>query len=299
MLAQYDVYLALPSVYLEEHEDMGIITKNIAKATEVMERLDRDLGLNPSALSPIEDAEVTPLLKCIVAGQIDQLWTVESDGTAIHLANKQKRELSSSTVVTHPKLVAGTPFDLQIPTHEGGLDTLHLVQNVTAVDPAWLEAMAPHLFKVRPGKIYFDSQQGTLATRQLVKFNGHTIEGSSTPITDSTKRYGRMFTELYAAWVYEQLERERRYLSKGHGKRVPAVPLRQLQQQVQAITRGAISLERLSPQQRTELTALGKMQTHLGDAYMARLKAPTRGNYRPEQHTRKQWQPRHKRKYER
>ena len=264
-----------------------------------MERLNRDLGLNSAVLTPIEEAEIAPLLKCIVAGQIDQLWTVESDGTAFHLANKQKRQLSSSTVVTYPKLVAGTPFDLQIPTHDGGLDTLHLVQNVTLVDPMWLESMAPHLFRVRPGKIYYDNHLGTLAMRQQVKFNDRIIEGASTPITDSTKRYGRMFTELYAAWVYEQLERERRYLSKGHGRRVPAVPLRQLQQQVQAIARGAISLHSLSPQQREELTQLGKMQTHLGDAFMSRLTAPKRGGYHNDQHTRKSWQPRHKRKYER
>lgn len=299
LLAQYDVYLALGSVLVDEYEDLGIITKNIAKAAEVMERLYRDLGLNPGSLIAIEEAEMTPLLKCIVAGQIDQLWTVEPDGTAIHLSNKQKRQLSSSTVVTHAKLVAGTPFDLQIPTHDGGLDTLHLVQNVTSVDSAWLEAMASHLFRARPGKIYYDNQLGTLAMRQQVKFNGRIIEGASTPITDATKRYGRMFTELYASWVYEQLERERRYLSKGHGKRVPAVPLRQLQQQVQAITRGAISLQSLSSQQRDELIRLGKMQTHLGDAFMSRLSAPKRGGYRNEQHARKSWQPRHKRKYER
>jgi HrpA-like RNA helicase len=299
LLAQYDVFLALPSIDPEEHEELGIITKNVAKARDVMERLDRDLGLDPGLLAPIEEAEITPLLKCIVAGHIHQLWTVEPDGTTTHLANKQKRELSSSTVVTHPKLVAGTPFDLQIPTLRGELETLHLVQGITAVDPTWLETMAPHLFKVRPGKTYFDPHTETLATVQLIKFNGRTIEGGSTPITEVTKRNGRLFAELYAAWVYEQLERERRYLGKGHGRRIPSVPLFQLQQQVQAITSGVVSLADLSSQKRAELTALGKMQTHLGDAFMTRLAAPRRGGYRKEEHPRRGWQPRHKRKYER
>jgi HrpA-like RNA helicase len=299
LLAQYDVYLALPSVDPEEYEDLGIIAKNVVKAREVMERLDRDLGFDPAALTPIEKTEITPLLRCIVAGQIHQLWIVEPDGTTMHLTNKQKRELSSSTVVTYPKLVAGTPFDLQIPTQQGELETLHLVQGITAIDPAWLEMMAPHLFKVRSGQTYFDPRQGMLATRQLIKFNGRTIEGTSTPVTERTKQNGRLFADLYASWVYEQLERERRHLGKGHGRRIPAVPLRQLQQQVQTITKGAISLDELQQRQRAELQMLGKLQTHLGDAFMAHLGTTRRGGYHKDEHVRKQWQPRHKRKYDR
>lgn len=299
LLAQYDVFLAVPTIYPEEYEDLGIISKNVAKAQDVMKRLDRDLGFDPSILTPISQDEVAPLIQCIVAGQIHQLWTVEPDGTAMHLMNKQKRELSSSTVVSRPKLVAGTPFDLQIPTHEGELETLHLVQGVTAVDPMLLERMSPELFKVRSGKTYYDSQQGALATRQLMKFNGRTIEGPSELITEPTKQNGRLFGELFAAWIYEQLERERRYLSKGHNRRIPAVPLRQLQQQVQSITRGAIALVALSPKQRSELMALGKMQTHLGDAFMARLGTSKRGGHAKGPHDRRPWTPQHKRKYDR
>ncbi|MDN5274588.1 MAG: hypothetical protein JWP06_489 [Candidatus Saccharibacteria bacterium] len=299
LLAQYDVFLAVPNIYPEDYEDLGIISKNVAKAQDVMERLDRDLGFDPSILTPISEAETMPLLKCIVAGQIHQLWTVEPDGTVMHLMNKQKRELSSSTVVSRPKLIAGTPFDLQIPTHEGELETLHLVQGITAVDPLWLQQMSPELFKVRTGKTYYDSQQGALATRQLMKFNGRTIEGPSELITEATKQNSRLFSELFAAWLYEQLERERRYLGKGHNRRIPAVPLRQLEQQVQSITHGAIALTVLSSQQRSELMALGKMQTHLGDAFMARLGTTKRGGYTREQHERRPWQPQHKRKYDR
>jgi HrpA-like RNA helicase len=299
LLAQYDVFLAVPDIYPEDYEDIGIISKNVAKAQDVMERLDRDLGFDPSILTPISEAETVPLLKCIVAGQIHQLWTVEPDGTVMHLMNKQKRELSSSTVVSRPKLVAGTPFDLQIPTHEGDLETLHLVQGITAVDPIWLQQMAPELFKVRSGKTYYDPQQGALAIRQLMKFNGQTVEGPSELLTEPTKQNGRLFSELFAAWLYEQLERERRYLSKGHNRRIPAVPLRQLQQQVQSISRGAIALVTLSPKQRAELMALGKMQTHLGDAFMAQLGTSRRGGHTKGPHERRPWQPQHKRKYDR
>ncbi|QQG51317.1 MAG: ATP-dependent RNA helicase [Candidatus Saccharibacteria bacterium] len=298
LLAQYDVYLAIPTIDPEQFEDMGIIGKNVIKAQETMERLDRDLGFDPSKLTPIESHEVEPLLKCIVAGQIDQLWTVEPDGTVIHLSNNQKRELSSGTVVAHPKLIAGTPFDLQIPTPKGDLETLHLVQGVTAVNPAWLEGLVPHLFTSKPGKIYYDNDQGALVMRQVVKFNGRTVEGAGVPITDSNPRTRRMFADLYGAWLYERLERERRNLRKSHNRRIPAVLLRQLQKQVRTITGGAISLGELSRQQRAELESLGKMQTHLGDAFMAKLGTSRKGGDRSGQQ-RRGWEPRHKRKYDR
>src|SRR5688572_31576208 len=45
LLAQYDVYLALPSIDEVNFEEFGIIGKNAAKSHEVNERLNQDLGL--------------------------------------------------------------------------------------------------------------------------------------------------------------------------------------------------------------------------------------------------------------
>ena len=49
-------------------------------------------------------------------------WSVE-----IELGDGSKRELSSGTLVKGASLIAGTPFDLEIPTPRGNLETLHLV----------------------------------------------------------------------------------------------------------------------------------------------------------------------------
>lgn len=300
LIAEYDVYLAVPDIDPELCEELGIITKNIDKASEVMERLHRDLGLDGSVLRPVESEEIERLLQCIIAGQIDQLWMIEGEGVAVHLGSKQTRELSSSTVVAHPKLVAGTPFDLQIQTQKGDLETLHLVQAVTEVNPRWLETLAPNLFSVRQGKTYFDSRRGTLATRQLVRFNGRTIEGGGVPITKRTARDGRMFSELYGTWVYEQLEKERRHLQQGYNRRIPMTPLRQVQQRVRAIVGGAISLDELSDGQREELAKLSKLQTYVGEVFMAKLGVHRRSHsHRGEPTSRRSWQPQHKRKYDR
>ncbi|HEV7951769.1 MAG TPA: helicase-related protein [Candidatus Saccharimonadales bacterium] len=301
LIAQYDVYLAFPQIDPETYEDVGIISKNVLKAEEVIQRLHRDLGLDGSALSPVASDEVERLLQCIVAGQINQLWMVEGDGTAIHLTTKKKRELSSSTVVTNPKLVAGTPFDLQIQTQRGDLETLHLVQGITEVNPKWLQALAPHLFSVRRGKTYFDSRRGALATRQLVRFNGRTIEGGGEPVTQSNTRDKRLFSELYGTWVYERLESERRHLQQGYHRRIPMIPLRQIQQKVRSIVGNAMSLDELSDYQREDLTKLGKMETYLGDVFVAKIKSlrQKKDDRHGADYGRSSWKPQHKRKYDR
>lgn len=299
LLAQYDVYLALPNISEDEYDELGIIGKNVAKAREVMERLDRDLGFDPATLTPITGDETEPLLKCIVAGQIDQLWLVEPGGDAVHLTAKKQRELSSSTVVTRPTLIAGTPFDLQIPTQRGGLETLHLVQGITAVEPGWLQTLAPDSFEIKPGKTYFDPRLGTLAKRQLIKFGKQTIEGAGTPILEDTPHNRRLFSDLYAGWLHDKLENERYFMQKGHNRRIPEVPLSQLQQQVWAVTNGALSLLQLSRDQRKELESLGKMHTHLSDRFVQSLGKPRKGGHFHGHHHRRPWQPRHKRKYDR
>ncbi len=301
MIAQYDVYLAFDQIDPELYEELGIISKNVAKAEEVIERLHRDLGLEGTALSPVQPDEVERLLLCIIAGQIDQLWMVEGDGVVIHLMNKSKRELSSSTVVTNPKLIAGTPFDLQIQTQKGDLETLHLVQGVTEVNPKWLQVLAPQLFSVRQGKTYFDSRRGALATRQLVRFNGRTIEGGGEALTPRNTHDKRMFSELYGTWIYERLETERRHLQRGYSRRIPMIPLRQIQQKVRAIAGHAVSLDELSDYQREDLAKLQKLETYLGDAFVSKVKTNRHNNddRQIDHHARRSWKPQHKRKYDR
>lgn len=299
LLAQYDVYLSLDQILPDEYEDMGIIGKNIHKAREVMERLEHDLGLDSKLLNPIADDEQNQLMRCIVAGQIDQLWTVDDHGNAIHVATKQQRELSNSTVVRNPKLVAGTPFDLQVPTRSGGLETLNLVQGITAVQTDWLIDLVPELFTSRRGKLFYDPRSGMLATRQLVRFGGQVLEGSSTPVTDNSNENKKLFVEAFATWAYEQLEKERRILGRYHSKRVPAVPLRQLQQQTKSLAHGVIALDQLSSQQKVALLNLAKLHTHLGTDFMTKLSGSHRHAPHSHEHRHRGWQPQHKRKYDR
>ncbi len=300
LLAQYDVFLALPDIPDDLYEETGIISKNVSKAREVMERLDRDLGFDTAALTAVTREEQEPLLRSIVAGQIDQLWLVDDEGGAEHISTKARRELSSSSVVRHPKLVAGVPFDLQVPTRSGGLETLHLVQGLTAVNTEWLLELAPQLFASRRGKVYYDPRAGRLMTRQLVRFGGRVLEGASEPVEGDSPKYRRDFNDAFATWAYEQLEKERRTLGRYHTKRIPSVPLRQLQQQVRHIAGHVSSLDQLESEQKVRLLNLSKLHAHLGSDFMASVGTTSRSSsFRHDEQSRRSWQPRHKRKYDR
>jgi pre-mRNA-splicing factor ATP-dependent RNA helicase DHX38/PRP16 len=298
LLAQYDVYLHIPDVDPLEYEDLGIIEKNITKSLEVNERLNRDLGLGAVAPLPIADEHVEDILRCIVAGQLHQIWLLLPTGEATHIDTGQTRELSSGSVVRRHGIATGTAFDLEVPLDSGGLQTLHLVNDATSVNPTWLVELAPDLFSVRTGKKYFDSYTGMLLTRTLVTYKHKAFETAGTAVVEHTKDNHKLFTTLYGLWLRDRLEEERRPLERAN-PRLPKISARDIQHRVHRIAPDAISVVELSKQQRVSLASLTKLETYLGRRFMSTLNRPIE---RESQHQHRRghgWQPRHKRKHDR
>ncbi len=296
LLAQYDVLLAIPRIVPDMFETMGIIGKNIDKAEEVNERLHRDLGLEYSdELPEIEDEDVNDLMRSIVAGQIDQLWMQDERGNYEHVTTHAVRELSSSSVVRGARLVTGTPFDLQVPTRDGGFETLHLLQGVTTVDTAWLLELAPEQFDTRKSEVYYDPRLMCLARRQRVRFGKHVLEGKATPLLEDTKENQRLFVQEYARWAHSQLDKQERNLSRFH-RNVPQVSIREVEQAVQQSLGGIVSLDQLTSDNKRKAIALSKLETYLGDDFMNHIGKP-RHEHRHTEKRRRGWLPRHKRKH--
>jgi len=300
LLAHYDVFIALPNINPDDYEELGILSKNVNKAREVMQRLNhdlRDIEIDDSVLTPITNEEQDELLRCIVAGQIDQLWIIDDERTATHINTNATRELSTGTIVRDPKLVAGIPFDLQIPSRDGSLQTLHLVQSITVVNTEWLVDLAPETFAAKRGRTFYDPRSGTLVARQQVRLGGRVLEGAGIPLIEDTKQNQRAFRDAFALWVYDQLERERRTLGKFHTKRIPAVPLPQIQQQVRALAGDIFKLGQLGYQQRQAMLNLAKLHTHLGTDFMAQLGTTDKQDRQAgRHHAHRGWLPSHKRK---
>lgn len=298
LLAQYDVYLALPSILEDDYEELGIIAKNVDKAEEVIERLHHDLALSDIPLTAIEPAEESLLIRCITVGEIDQLWSLvdESNNTVEHIFSGRLRELSSSTVVRNPTLISGTPFDLQVPLRSGGLETLHLVTGATAVNTDILLEVAPELFVGKRGKTVYDPRNGCLVDIQQVRFGKRILQGSGQPRLEDTNENRTLFAREYSRWAYEQLERQRRQLERFH-KRVPAVSLHQVEQELRSRASGIVALDQLDSKDKQRVIALSKLETYLGDDFIYKLGKPRR-QPRPDEKQQRHhgWKPKHKRK---
>lgn len=299
LLAQYDVYLSLETILAEEYEELGIISKNVTKAQEVMERLSRNLQgitLDQALLTPIEAAEEPELLRCIVAGQVNQLWSIDEYANATHMFSHQVRELSSTTVVRNARLVAGTPFDLEVPARDGKLQTLHLIQAVTSVDTELLLSLAPEQFTATRGKMVFDPRTGMLVIRQQVRAAKRTFEGSSIAVTKNTQQNQKHFQEAFAKWAYEQIERERKALSSHYKRRVPTIPLPHIKAKVRQLAGSTINLESLHKSKRSQLLNLSKLATYVGDDFVNQLSSTARKRQTPNRnHSPRKWKPSHKR----
>lgn len=292
LLAQYDVYLALPNIQEDMYEELGIIAKNVDKANEVIERLHRDLGMSDEPLDPIAADEEAPLIRCITAGEIDQLWyAVDDRGTIEHIFSGQQRELSSSSVVRNATLITGTPFDLQIPLRAGGLETLHLVTGVTVADVDLLLEISPHLFVKKQAKTIYDPRLGILVDRPQIRFGRRFLEGNGIPRIEDTPENRRLFAREFTRWVYENIDRQRQQLARFH-RGVPVLSKQQVEQAVKSRTNGIVSLEQLSSTDKAAAMALIKLETYLGDDFMYRLgKARRSPLHEKKQHQKNRHQP--------
>ncbi len=297
LLAQYDVYRAIPNIAELDYETIGIIGRNVEKAGEVIERLQHDLGFPEAELNAIEPDEELSLLQCITAGEIDQIWAAIDDrGTVEHIFSGQQRELSSSTVVRNPTLITGMPFDLQVPLRSGGLDTLHLVTDVTAVNTDVLLKVAPQYFEAKKSVAMYDPRLGCLVDKQQVRFNKRVLEGVGVPRLEDTAENRQLFSKEFTKWAFELLDRQRRNLERFH-KHVPRISPMQVQQEFRARGQGIVALDQLDGKDKERLIAISRLETYLGDDYMHKLGKPRR-QPRPEekQGRRHGWTPKHKRK---
>lgn len=300
LLAQYDVLTAIPSIIPDSYETLGIIGKNVDKAEEVIDRLHQDLGLERYELTPILLEEAELLMRAIVAGQIHQLWIQTDNGMYEHIQTGRERELSSSSVVRGAKLISGTPFDLQVPTRSGELETLHLIQGVTVVETNWLLELAPDRFAARKADVIYDPRIGGLARRQRVRFGKMVLEGKSEPMMEVTPESRRQFRDLFSEWAYSRVEHDLKSLARyNHG--VPLVTRSQVRHYALMHIPPITNVTQLDSNEKKLLLAAANPETYLGLDFRRNLE------YRDRQHSTRQkrdkynkrrrgWLPRHKRR---
>lgn len=292
LLAQYEVFCAVPTIPEESREEDGIIEKNVTKAEEVIERLRRDLSLADEALAQLEPDDESALSHCIVAGQIDQVWFLNDHGMMEHLSTGQERELSGSSVVRSPSLVVGTPFDLQVATPKG-LQVLHLLIGVTTIKTKWLQALAPQLFSVQKSKIVYDPRAGSLVEVASIRYGKKSLKGEPLPRLEDTKEQRVRFAQEFTKWAHQQVERQSIGLARHH-RRVPRISVRQVERYTAPLLGEIVALDQLDRAHKRELLAAAKLETYVGEGFYETLAEPHHS--RRQTHRRRGWKPSHKRR---
>jgi len=188
------------------------------------------------------------------------------------------------------------PFDLQVPLRSGGLDTLHLVTDVTVVNTDVLLKVAPQYFQAKQSVTMYDPRLGCLVDKQQVRFNKRVLEGVGIPRLEDTQENRQLFAKEFTKWAFDLLDRQRRNLERFH-KHVPRIAPGQVQQEFRYRGQGIVALDQLDGKDKERLIAISRLETYLGDDYMHKLGKPRR-QPRPEekQGRRHGWTPKHKRK---
>lgn len=189
LIAQLQLYLNALSKKPSELKDMGINRKAFDLAKQKIKQLSRALRTEiprpADVLSLLNDKNTVEAVgKSVAAGMIDRLYR-HSSGYWYDGSDGNQRLLGNQSVVSScNKWIVGDPFDVQ--TRRGG--NLPLITNVTAVDPAWLMEIAPHLVEWKPnayGSIGFAAVSGKAERVGMLTFAGHVVKPENLPVDES------------------------------------------------------------------------------------------------------------------
>lgn len=188
-IAQLQLYLNALDKKPYELRDMGINQKAFNLAKQKIRQLSGALRAKiptpADVLSLLNDKNTVEAVgKSVAAGMIDRLYRCSS-GDWYDGSDGNQRLLGDQSVVSNcNKWIVGDPFNIQ--TRRGG--TLPLITNVTAVDPAWLMEVAPHLVEWKPntyGTIGFAAISGRAERVGMLTFAGHEVKPENLPVGES------------------------------------------------------------------------------------------------------------------
>lgn len=144
-IKQLEVFIAAQKMSNKELRDHDIFGKDFSRAADVLRQLRRAEKLPQQELAIPSGKQRRQLVKCIIAGMVDNLYTRQ--GSEFCDADGNYRDINNRSIISAGKLIVGTPFDLQITTRRGPM-TLNLIESVTNVPSVEvLREVAPQLFR--------------------------------------------------------------------------------------------------------------------------------------------------------
>lgn len=186
LIKQLEVFVAAQSMSDTEKRNHDIYMKAFSKAREVLRQLRGVEGLKDQNLTAPTTEQREQLLRCIVAGMVDNLYVSQYGDYSDARGNR--RDASTKRIVRPNGMIVGTPFDLEINTRRGN-STLHLIEGITNVPSVeMLRDVAPQLFSERHDRLAM-SVDGEVVEYYTVVFNGqNTGETISRPAPEGDDR---------------------------------------------------------------------------------------------------------------
>ena len=176
VIAQLQVYQACEGMRRNQLQDAGIHAKNYYQARDKRKHL---AGALKGKVTKFESSgNRGDILKAVCAGMVDHLYEVRH---GLLYRNGSARGLTRESVVSGTEWLIGEPWDLEIPTRDGS-QLLLLVRFASAVNPAWLSEIAPHLVETRGGTYpRYDHHRDEVVSTTEIWFNGQQIQSKVVP----------------------------------------------------------------------------------------------------------------------
>ena len=169
-ITQLNVFVHAQYLNKKERRDYDISNKSYAQADKIFGQLCKTLKLDGEIEQP-DEAQQAQLVKCIIAGMVDELY-IKDDYSRAYNGARDQRELGNRTNVAAGNMVVGSPFNLEIPARRGGTRILHLLQDITTVPSVdVLREVAPQLFTERSEGFRINADGFVEEKRQGI-FNG-------------------------------------------------------------------------------------------------------------------------------
>lgn len=159
----------------------GLHAKQTRRALQHINTLEKALK-NPSGdwrHSEITPETETAIARSLLAGRPDRLYIDRGHGLYDINGTDAAREFERNSIVERNKqLYVGQPFNLQIKTKRGNMQTLRLLTNNVPVTPEDIRATHPEMLQEQMSAATYDPQTDATRVRTSVYINGSFFENT-------------------------------------------------------------------------------------------------------------------------
>ncbi|MCB0324343.1 MAG: hypothetical protein KDD69_12255, partial [Bdellovibrionales bacterium] len=192
LFSQVRAYRAAKTMSRSARKATGVMAKKVDEVTGIVRKLKGALSkrdLKPDNSGGGQDQ----ILRCICAGMVDHVFRHEGGGFYRDVdcgTRGWKLDRDSALAANPPEWIVGVPF------YAGRMT---LIQSATAIDPAWMQEVAPHLCTREVGTVAYDPAKDWVERTVQVLYRGHEIarKGENVPADEASR--------VFCTWLVSQL----------------------------------------------------------------------------------------------